>query len=228
MPLLQTENLTIHTSPGNPASQVTILLDMVNLSIEENAITSLIGKSGAGKTIFARAISGLLPPGVVIGSGNIFYRGRQIDYAGLTQMRGREILYLPQNASASLNPVYKIKQQVFETSRISLDETLKIMEILDFKPGEIDRILSSYPFQLSGGQNQRCLLAMAIAIRPRLLILDEPTSSLHDDARQNVIDLVERIRDLYGLTILLISHDLNMVKNISGNIYTISGGQNPF
>ncbi len=137
--------------------------------------------------------------------------------------RGAHIFYAPQNAAASLNPVIKIKRQIDETSRL---EPARLIEILsDLDVDEPERLLHAYPFQLSGGENQRCLLAMAAALQPELLILDEPFASLDYHAQQGFTALIKKMQRQYNLTILLISHNLSIVGNISDTIYVILKGK---
>ena len=222
--LLSTKDLT--AAPGNQkGSDVNTvpLLEKVTIDIRKNQITGLIGESGSGKTIFSKTISALLPENIYIEKGDIFYKGESVDYKTLKKLRGRHIFYAPQNAAASLNPVLKIKRQINETSKINHTQLIDLLENLDFHDPE--RILNSYPFELSGGENQRCLLAMAAALQPELLILDEPTSALDHDLQEGFMDLIKKIRQQYDLTILLITHNLSIVRNISDYIYIIFKGK---
>ena len=222
MSLLKAENLGVETiSPGT--RQAVPLLEDVTIEIEKNGITSLIGESGAGKTIFAKAISALLPGNVFMTKGTVFYDRRPFDYEMLKTLRGAHIFYIPQNAAASLNPTIKIKGQIDEVSGIEPGELIDILK--DLQVYEPQRLLNAYPFELSGGENRRCLLAMAAALQPELLILDEPFASLDDRLQENFMALIEKIRQQYGLSILLISHNISRVRNISDYIYIILKGK---
>ena len=222
MSLLNVENLVVGKIDSKAAPAVP-LLENVTLEIEKNKITGLIGESGAGKTIFSRTISALLPTNVFVTKGTIFYNGRPIDYEGLKEKRGTCIFYTPQNAAASLNPVIKIKRQIDESSRIEPARLLEILKDLDVD--EPERLLQAYPFQLSGGENQRCLLAIAVALQPELLILDEPFASLDYQVQRGFMALIKKIQRQYNLTILLISHNLSIIGDISDTIYVILKGK---
>jgi ABC-type dipeptide/oligopeptide/nickel transport system ATPase component len=222
--LLNTKDLTaaLGNQKGSDVSTVH-LLEKVTIDIRKNQITTLIGESGSGKTIFSKTISALLPESIFVKKGDIFYKGESVNYKTLKKLRGKHIFYSPQNAAASLNPVLKIKRQINETSKINHAQLIDLLENLDFHDPE--RILNSYPFELSGGENQRCLLAMAAALKPELLILDEPTSALDQHLQEGFMDLIEKIRQQYHLTILLITHNLSIVRNISDYIYIIFKGE---
>lgn len=222
--LLSAQNLTVsieNQTPNTPQS--TPFLQNVSIDLRKDKITCLIGESGSGKSIFSKTIAALLPENVFIAQGDIFYKGKAIDYSALKKSRGRGIFYTPQNAAASLNPVLKIKRQANEWSKLDQAQLLDLFRDLEFQDPE--RILNSYPFQLSGGENQRCLLAMAVAQQPELLILDEPTSALDHHLQEEFIGLIKKIQQQFGLTILLITHNLSLVRNAADYIYIILNGE---
>lgn len=186
-------------------------------------VTVLLGESGAGKTMLARALCGLLPDGFFISRGVIAYRGKCLtNPASWLGIRGSKIFYSPQNAAASLNPVLTIGRQIRETSRIDEGQLLEMLTGMEFPDPQ--RILHSYPFMLSGGENQRCLLAMALASRSELLILDEPTAELDASAQDEFIRVLQIYQRRYSLAILLISHQLDLIKDIAKNIYVMCAG----
>ena len=215
--MLNVENLAVESNQAVP------ILENINIQIKKNNITSLIGESGAGKTIFAKTLAALLPPHIVMTKGTIFYENQPVTYNSLKKMRGSHIFYTPQNAPASLNPVIKIKTQIKETSKLEHRQLIKLLNDLGIQGP--DRILNSYPFELSGGENQRCLLAMAIAQKPRLLILDEPTASLDQSLQESFMQLIKTIQQQYFLTILLITHNVSIAGNVSDFIYIILKGK---
>ncbi|NIM15292.1 MAG: ATP-binding cassette domain-containing protein [Candidatus Aminicenantes bacterium] len=224
MALLRTRNLVVE-KVGLRTRQPFCLLRNINIEIEENKITCLMGESGAGKTIFARTLSALLPERVVMTKGTIYYGDQPVDYDGLKKMRGSHIFYAPQNAAACLNPCIKIKRQIRETSKIPYNQLMEILENLNFPAGEAERILGAYPFQLSGGENQRCLLAVAMTRNPQLLILDEPTASLDQQLQESFMELIKKVQQQYGFTILLITHNLSIVRGTANYIYIILKGE---
>jgi ABC-type glutathione transport system ATPase component len=196
----------------------------ITLEIPGGQVTVLLGESGAGKTILARALSGLLPDGFFVGRGRIEYGGQALSVPGdWLGIRGRKIFYAPQNAAASLNPVLTIGRQIRETSRMGEEELADLLARLQFAAPE--RILRSYPFNLSGGENQRCLLAMALAGRAELLILDEPTAELDAAAQEEFVRVLQAQQRAHALTVLLISHHLGFIKSIAQNLCVMSRGE---
>jgi ABC-type glutathione transport system ATPase component len=214
---LTVKNLTVTAGRAGP-----ILVD-VDLTIRHNRITCLWGESGAGKTVLARTISGLMPENMSIQSGQFVLGGRPAVYEGLKKMRGREIFYCPQDAAACLNPVLKIKRQFRDVVRGGDRQAVPILAGLGFTTPQ--RILNAYPFELSGGEARRCLLAFAILLRPGLLILDEPFTALDPDLKGELAQLLKRIQQEYGLALFLITHHLAIAREISHFGYAISTGR---
>jgi len=202
-----------------------VVLTDINLRIPENVICTLIGQSGSGKSILARAISSLLPNGFRVLRGEFRFRNQLLPWAELPGFRGKQIFYIPQNAEASLDPVSKIKIQLEEVRKAgpAYKEYLGVLGYLGFK--DPDRILNAYPFELSGGENQRVILALALIKKPELLILDEPTTGLDPALRAVVVKLLRKVQRDYQLTILLITHRLKMVFDLSDLTYVIAGGK---
>jgi ABC-type glutathione transport system ATPase component len=220
MVLLQAEDLWVE---GYGHGRQQPVLKAVDLKIMAGRITVLIGESGAGKTMLARALCGLLPDGFFVSRGRIAYQGKRLATpASWSRMRGRKFFYSPQNAAASLNPVLTIGRQIAETSRIGQEQLLDMLAGLRF--ADPQRILEAYPFMLSGGENQRCLLAMALAGRSELLILDEPTAELDPAARADFIRILQTCQRCYGLTVLLISHHLDLIRDIAQDLYVMCSG----
>jgi ABC-type glutathione transport system ATPase component len=199
------------------------VLRAVNFRITAGRVVALLGESGAGKTMLARAFSGLLPEGFRVSRGTIAYQGKRLAAPGAwSGVRGRAIFYAPQNAAASLNPVLTIGRQIAEASRVGSEELPDLLAGLGFENPR--RILASYPFMLSGGENQRCLLAMALASLPELLILDEPTAELDAVAQADVLSLLRDRLRRQALTVLLISHHLDLVEACARKLYVLSAG----
>jgi len=220
--LIKTENLTV-LKKINPGVNPKPILKNISFQLKKRQITCLIGESGAGKTIFAKTISALLPPGIEMVDGTLYFESEPVDYENLKKLRGSHIFYTPQNAAASLNPVIKIKNQISETSNISHKKLLVIFEALGIHDRK--RVLNSYPFQLSEGENQRCLLAMAIAAQPQFLILDEPTTGFDTSLQKEFIKIIKKIHHQYNLTILLITHNLFLARTIANFVYILLQGE---
>ena len=226
MSLLQIEdlNLSIHGTP---------VLQDVSLSIAPGQILGVIGESGSGKSMTAFAAMQLLPNGTVC-SGRITLAGQDVlnmSEPELCQMRGRDVGMVFQEPMTALNPIRTIGDQVAETilihERVSKKEALaRAAEALTRAELPQDRFpLSRYPFELSGGQRQRVVIAMAIALRPKLLIADEPTTALDVTTQAQILSLLKRlvVEDQMGL--MLISHDLAVVADLADDIAIMQKGR---
>jgi ABC-type dipeptide/oligopeptide/nickel transport system ATPase component len=222
LPLLRTEDLVVEKSTPGLRHPIPLLKN-ISIDLEENRVTGLIGESGAGKTILAKTLAALLPPQLAVTGGTFHYKEQRITCDTLKKMRGRQIFYTPQNAAAALNPVLRIKHQVNETAKTDSARWIEIFKNLGFPDPE--RVLNAYPFELSGGESQRCLLAMALARNPRLLILDEPFASLDLHLREGFMQLIKQVQHRCRLTILLITHNLAMASSMADYIYILLDGE---
>ncbi len=218
--MLQADDLWVEgTRHGRPH----MVLRAVDFKIRTGRVTVLLGESGAGKTMLARAFCGLLPEGFHACRGRITYRGKPLTApASWKELRGRKIFYSPQNAAASLNPVLTIGRQITETARINQAQLRDVLAALRF--ADPQHILDAYPFMLSGGENQRCLMAMALAGGSELLILDEPTAELDPGTQEDFIELLQACQRRLGLTVLLISHQLDLIRDIATDLYVLCAG----
>ncbi|MCU0287852.1 MAG: ATP-binding cassette domain-containing protein [Acidobacteria bacterium] len=224
MILLAAQNLWVSALEKYPGGTRKIpLLQNAAIALKKNKITCLIGESGSGKTILAKTLAALLPKNVSIDQGNLIYKDQIMNYHVMMKLRGRGIFYSPQNAAASLNPVIKIKRQLEEIAPFKREQIPYILEDLDIDDPK--RILNSYPFQLSGGEDQRCLMAMAVLMQPELLILDEPTSALDHQAKDKFIVTLKKMQNRFGFTILLNTHNLSLVRLVADYIYIILKGK---
>jgi ABC-type glutathione transport system ATPase component len=219
--MLRTEDLWVEKTG---AAGSLPLLRGISLEVPAGQVTVLLGESGAGKTLLARALSGLLPECMRIARGGVFYRGRLLSTpAAWEGVRGRRIFYAPQNAAASFNPVLTIGRQIRECSRMDDVELEELLVRLQFPDPR--RILRSHAFSLSGGENQRCLLALALACGADVLILDEPTSEIDDAAHDEFVRVLLAYQRARSLTVLLISHHLGFIRSIAQNLCVLSRGQ---
>ncbi len=221
MAVLQAERLWVERkTPAGPQP----VLRGINLDLPEGAITVLLGETGAGKSTLGRALAGLLPDGFRQSSGRVLYRGRELDSpTAWSGVRGKGIFYSPQNAAACFNPVQSIGRQLRECSHISEGGLMHLLFGLRFP--DPARILRSYAHELSGGENQRGLLALALAACPDVLILDEPTSELDADARGEFMRVLIDQQRGRSLTVLLISHHLGYVREIAAHLGIMSRGE---
>ncbi len=186
------------------------ILNEINIEIPEGLITVLTGESGVGKTIFAKTISGLLSEDFIITNGLFYLNNKEVEYSEIKKMTGKGVFYSPQNAKASLNPVLKIRTQFKDIKSIEFNEIENLMKELKFPDPK--RILESYPFELSEGECQRIILIMGILLKPKLFILDEPTTALDVDTQKKMLEIIIKINKTYKTSIILITHNTSLIN----------------
>jgi len=217
-------------------SSIVKAVDDVSISIEKNSILGVVGESGCGKTMTALSIARLLPgAGCEIVSGSIRFDGMELldlNNEELRKIRGSKIAYVFQEPSTSLNPVLSIKEQLAEVVLLHcLDIHADIIDDFLIKALEAVGIsnaaskMFAYPHQLSGGEKQRVMIAMAIISKPLLLIADEPTTALDVTIQSQILDLILELKEKLGLAVMFISHDLNVVAQLSDYICVMYAGQ---
>ncbi len=229
-PLLDVRDLSVAFRHGG---KETLAVDHVSFSLERGKTLALVGESGSGKSISALSIVRLLPPGA-IASGQALFGGKDmltIDDAGLRAVRGARITMVFQEPMTSLNPLHTIEQQIAEILELhgmrGRDATrARVIELL----GEVGipdpaARLGAYPHQLSGGQRQRVMIAMALANKPDLLIADEPTTALDVTVQAQIIALLERLQQTYGMAMLFITHDLGLVRRFADTVCVMQKGR---
>ena len=217
-----------------PANDWHRAVDGVNLTVSAGERVALVGRSGSGKSLTALACLGLVPePGRVIG-GSIQVTGTDVasmSKEGLAKLRGRTIGIILQEAGEALNPVYTVGFQVAESVAVhrglakgsASQEALTLLQEAALE--EPEEIARSYPHELSGGQAQRVMLAMALAGRPQLLIADEPTSALDSLTQAQIIELLKGLVASSGMGLLLISHDLSVVESTVDRVAVMAAGR---
>ncbi len=210
-----------------------IITHKISFTIEKGQCCALVGESGAGKSLTARSLIGLLPHGCFVKSGYIKYDNDDIskfDEDDWSAIRGKNISMIFQDPLAGLNPLHHIGKQIEEVLELHTKMTKKEMEIEVLRLLELVKIqnpkdkLKCYPHQLSGGQRQRVMIAMALANRPDLLIADEPTTALDVTVQYSILKLLEDLRAQFNMALLLISHDLKLVKRFSDVIHVMQDG----
>ncbi|WP_222183669.1 ATP-binding cassette domain-containing protein [Geminicoccus harenae] len=207
-----------------------VLVDDVALSLEAGKVLALVGASGSGKSLTTLALLDLLPPGVRRTGGRIILDGVAQDTAGLAALRGRTIGLVQQSPRSSFNPVVTIERHFRETLALAglrrgaaRARALELLAEVGFdRPAEI---VGRYPFQLSGGMLQRVMIALALALDPRFLLADEPTTDLDTVLQAQVLDLLGRLRARRGLGILLVTHDLSVVARLADHVAVMAGGR---
>jgi len=227
--ILKVKNLEVTFEPNLRA------LRGINLNVRWGEIHGLVGESGSGKSVTSMTIMGLLQtPPAHINSGEIIFNGSSLLSLTPEEMRlkrGKELAIVFQEPSKYLNPSLKIGEQIGETLRLHLNmrreesqkQTLKLLKLVGL-PGE-ERILSSYPHELSGGMKQRALIAMAISCNPLFLIADEPTTALDVTLQLQILKLIGELKNSLNMSVLFISHDLAVIREIADTVSIIYAGK---
>ena len=209
-------------------------VDDIDLLVEEGETLGLVGESGSGKSVTSLSVMRLLESTANIESGEISYFGRDLVHLPSREMRdlrGKEIGMIFQEPGTSLNPVFRVGDQVGEALRVHLgmnrkqarQRTIELFEEVGIP--EPERRVDSYPHEMSGGQKQRVMIAMALSCNPKLLIADEPTTALDVTIQAQILDLIRRLRDERGMSILFISHDLGVIAEIADRIAVMFRGR---
>lgn len=231
MELLAVRDLGVEfAAHGGPLRAV----DRASFEIGVGEILGLVGESGSGKSVTCRAILGLLPSQARIADGEVWFEGRNLvglPEAEMRQVRGRSIAMIFQNPSTHLDPVMSIGEQVSEPllfhERLSKSEARRKAVDLLRQVGIPDpqRQYSAYAHELSGGLRQRAMIAAALSCQPKLLIADEPTTALDVTVQAQILRLLLDLRDKQGLSIILITHDLGVIAQISDSVAVMYAGR---
>jgi peptide/nickel transport system permease protein len=226
--LLEVRDLTVAVADG-PA-----LVTGVSFALLPGSVLGLVGESGCGKTMTARALLGLLPEGVAVTGGSVWFADR--DLAGLPErqlraIRGREIALISQEPMVALDPVFSIGYQLTQPIRrfrgVGRAQARRIAAELLGQVGIVDarRMLRSYPHQLSGGMAQRVCIALALTGSPKLLIADEPTTALDVTVQAEILSLLRSLVQARGLSVILVSHDLGVIADLCDEVAVMYAGQ---
>lgn len=226
-PILAVEHLQVCYS-GRP------VLEDINLTIEPGQILGIVGESGSGKSTLIKAAMGLLGNDGAVTRGDILYKNKNVtDVRGeeLRKLRGPEMGMIFQNTGASLCPIRTIEDQLYEsvlqhekTSKQEIKErAMDLFEKMKLSDGE--RILKSYPFELSGGMNQRVGIMMAMILRPSLLFGDEPTSALDVTVQAQVVREMMKMRELFGTAIAIVTHNIGVVEYMADKVAVMYQGR---
>jgi len=209
-------------------------VDGIDLSVASGQIVGLVGESGSGKSVTAASILRLLPENTRNIRGEIIFDGEDIlkkSEAELRAIRGRQIALIFQNPQAAFNPVFTIGNQLIETiqlhqglSRLA-SRDLAISLLHQVQISDPERRLNQYPHECSIGMCQRMMIAMALSMRPKLLIADEPTASLDVTIQAQIVSLLKSINAASGMSILMISHDLGVISNLCDYLYVMYLGK---
>ena len=204
-----------------------------SLSIRAGEILGLVGESGSGKTVTAMSVAGLLPRKQCDYSGEILLDGKELlhaDRAELRNIQGREIGVVFQEPQSALDPLMKIGPQVEEVLRVHTKlgreerrrQAVEAMAAVELP--EAETVYEKYPHQLSGGMLQRAMIAAAVIAKPKLMLLDEPTTALDVTIQAQILELLKRLNRESGVSMLFISHDLNVVRKLCGRVAVMQRG----
>ncbi|RUP09386.1 ABC transporter ATP-binding protein [Hyphomicrobium sp.] len=230
-PLVDVRNLSVAFGDGAEAVRV---VKGVSFTIGKGETVALVGESGSGKTVSAMSILRLLPNSASHPTGEILFEGKDIlkaNPAELRAIRGRRISIIFQEPMTTLNPLHTIEKQVGEIIKLhqslSSEKTReRVIELLT-KVGirDPEKRLGAYPHQLSGGQRQRVMIAIALANKPDLLIADEPTTALDVTIQAQILELLKSLQKEMGMAMLLITHDLGIVRRMAERVYVMRHGE---
>ncbi len=230
--ILKIENLSITFDKGQHMA-----LDHVDFEIFAGQTLGLVGESGSGKSLSSLAILGLLPKSAQVVSGSIHF-GQSSDAIDLLKMspekirlqRGKHISMIFQEPMTSLNPSltcgYQVEEMIRQHSNGTINAKERVLELFtEVKLPRPESLYEAYPHEISGGQKQRVMIAMAIACKPKLLIADEPTTALDVTVQKEIVHLLKDIQSQYGMSILFITHDLGLIKEIADEVVVMYKGK---
>lgn len=230
--LLDVKDLSVAFKQGGRSF---LAVDHVSFAINKGETLALVGESGSGKSVSALSILKLLPyPAASHPSGQILFKGQDLLTASepnLRSVRGRAITMIFQEPMTSLNPLHSVEKQIGEI--LELHQNIKGQKARDMIVGLLEKVgirdavsrLQAYPHQLSGGQRQRVMIAMALANKPDLLIADEPTTALDVTVQAQILKLLKDLQNEFGMALLLITHDLGIVRNMADQVCVMQKGK---
>ena len=212
-----------------------VVVEDISFSLKKGESLGIVGESGSGKTVTAMSLLNLLSEDLMISSGSIEFLGMDICKSSkkeLEKIRGNHFSIIFQNPISSLNPLMKVGKQILEViekhqnlnKKERLNRTFEVLSDVGFKDNYLD-IFNKYPHELSGGQGQRIGIAMAIVNNPKIIIADEPTTALDKDTQIQILKLLKNIQKKYDSSIILISHDLEVIKNFTETTLIMYFGQ---
>ncbi|AAK89315.1 MULTISPECIES: ABC transporter ATP-binding protein [Agrobacterium] len=224
MSLLKIKNLTVKFATATGAFTA---VDGIDVSVDKHEVLAIVGESGSGKSVSMLAVMGLLPDTATITADEMTFDGKNLLNMSSQERRrviGREITMIFQEPVASLNPSFTVGFQIEEVLRLNLGmsgaaaraRALELFQAVGIPEPETK--LKAYPHQMSGGQCQRVMIAIAIASKPRLLIADEPTTALDVTIQKQILDLLMKLQEEYGMALILITHDMGVVAETADRV----------
>jgi peptide/nickel transport system ATP-binding protein len=231
-PLLDIRGLKTHFATDEGMVQS---VDGVDIRINKGETVCVVGESGCGKTVTAMSVLKLIamPPGKIV-EGQILWKGRDLvplDRKAMNKIRSKEIAIVFQEPMTSLNPVYTIGDQISEVLQLheglskkqALEKTVEMLRLVHIPNPQ--RRVHDYPHQFSGGMRQRVMIAMALSCSPQLLIADEPTTALDVTIQAQILELLQEMKDKFGMSIMLITHAMGVVAEVAQRVVVMYAGR---
>jgi peptide/nickel transport system ATP-binding protein len=230
-PFLSVRDLYVHFPTEDGLVRA---VDGVSFDLERGKTLAVVGESGSGKSVTAQAVMGLVNRKYAKLSGEIWLNGQ--DLVSLPQhevqeLMGNEMAMIFQDPMSSLHPFYRVGDQIIEAIRVHrrISKSAAREEVLDMLRHvgipAVERRIDAYPHQLSGGMRQRVMIAMALINSPQLLIADEPTTALDVTVQAQIMELIKRLQDEFGTTVIVITHDLGIVADVADDVAVMYGGR---
>jgi len=225
---LRIRNLSVSLNNGQR------VLRSINMDLDKGEVRGLVGESGAGKSMIGKAILGILPRALKIDKGEIFFQGKDLLTLKSNELRktiGANAALIPQDPLTALNPSHRIGPQI--TNRLvdilgwkRNDAISRTYDLLDeVQIPDAERVINSFPHELSGGMRQRILIASAFAAEPKLIIADEPTTALDVTVQKQILKLIKEMQVRHGTTLLFVTHDLGVVSKVCQSLSVLYSGK---
>ncbi|SCJ97184.1 Glutathione import ATP-binding protein GsiA [uncultured Clostridium sp.] len=228
--ILKVEGLTIDLITESGKVRV---IDNISFRLRRGKTIGIIGESGSGKSITCSAILGLLERRKWSINGNVYFKNSKVIYGdkgNIQELRGNHIAVIRQNPMNSFNPLITIREHFIETLKSHRNISRKEISIMartilmEMKIQNVDNVLDSYSFQLSGGMLQRIMIALAVVLEPEILIADEPTTALDLTVQYEILKILARVQKKYGTAIILVSHDLGVISDLADDVVVMYSG----
>ncbi|MCU0964385.1 MAG: ABC transporter ATP-binding protein [Burkholderiaceae bacterium] len=232
MPLLDIRGLKTHFKTDDGWLHA---VDGVDIAIEAGQTVSVVGESGCGKSVTAKTVMKLIdmPPGKIV-AGQVLWQGRDLVPLGPQEMqkiRAKEIAIIFQEPMTSLNPVFSIGEQIAESvclheglsKKAALDRAVEMLKLVNIPTPQ--RRVNDYPHQFSGGMRQRVMIAIALACNPKLVIADEPTTALDVTIQAQILELLQSLKDRFGMAVMLITHAMGVVAEVAQRVVVMYAGK---
>ena len=224
--ILEVQNLSVHFGHGDGLVKA---VDEVSFTVGRGETVALVGESGSGKSISALSLTKLAPRAATYAGGQVLFNNEnmlELSDRELRDIRGSQVSYIFQEPMVSFNPVFTIGWQVEEALKLhrkGIDRKAEVERLLDLVHLP-ERLRNAYPHQMSGGQLQRCMIAMALACSPELLVADEPTTALDVTVQREILNLLSELSEKVGLSVLMITHNFGIVFDLADRVYVMQKG----